>query len=302
MIEIGGGYVPAFITEDVLPSAPRAGQGVHRYLFDLARLLTPYRSPDTIQEILRTYAEGCGRRVPETELKAAIRDGARYAWRPNSPIDSIDAALASFPPPPEPKFDLKAFQRFATTLPDVDADWFYRRSPIAPWNRTPASFLHALYQKGEKIVIFDDFKSQGQALWTHPALPYDAHTLNAFSQGKRFGVWFLSNPVDGEFRINDAGDMSRRSHQNVTSWRYLVFESDREEITAAQWLAALAQLPLPIAAIYETGGRLPHALLRVNAASKEQWDDIRSPRSASHHDGRRSKLAVRRPPFPAPSL
>jgi hypothetical protein len=32
---------------------------------------------------------------------------------------------------------------------------------------------------------------------------------------------------------------------------------------------------LPIAAICETGGRLPHALLRVDAASKEGWDRIR---------------------------
>ena len=38
-IDIGEGYVPGFIPEEVLPSAPTAGQGVHRFLFDLARVL-----------------------------------------------------------------------------------------------------------------------------------------------------------------------------------------------------------------------------------------------------------------------
>ena len=48
----------------------------------------------------------------------------------------------------------------------------------APWSRTPASFLHSLYNKGEKVIIFDDYHSQGQEVWEHPGLPYDARTLN----------------------------------------------------------------------------------------------------------------------------
>ena len=66
--------------------------------------------------------------------------------------------------------------------------------------------------------------------------------------------------------------MSRRSQQNVTAWRYMLLESDREDIARVGWLAALALLPLPIAAIYETGGRLAHGLLRIDAMSKDDWD------------------------------
>ena len=281
MLDVGPGYVPAFITGEVLPSAPTAGQGVHRFLFNLARLLTPYRTADTIARILCDYASQCGRRVPNSEIKAAIRDGRRYAWLGNSeriPDCGDSHGVNNFgpnPQPPAPQFEPEAFRKFVAGHEGIDAEWLARRSPIWPSNRTPASFLHALYRKGEHIVIFDDFRSQGQTLWSHPGLPYDARTLNHFVTGRRYGVWFLTNPSDGQMRINDAGDESRRSWQNITSCRYLLIESDRNDITALDWLAAIVQVPLPIAAIYETGGRLPHALLRVDAETKEHWDHIR---------------------------
>ncbi len=175
----------------------------------------------------------------------------------------------------QPQFDRQAFSNFVAGTEPISARWLAMRSPICPWNRTPASFLHALYRKGENIVVFDDYHSQGQALWTHPGVPYAASTLIAFTKGKRLGVWFLCNPVDGQFRINDEGNRSRRSHQNITAWRYMVVESDRQDITAGEWLAALVKLPLHVVAIYETGGRLPHALLLMDAPSKQRWDEIR---------------------------
>jgi len=56
----------------------------------------------------------------------------------------------------------------------------------------------------------------------------------------------------------------------VTAWRYLLLESDKAE--ARPWLAALVQMPLRIAAIYTSGRRSIHALVRVDATSKADWD------------------------------
>lgn len=64
--------------------------------------------------------------------------------------------------------------------------------------------------------------------------------------------------------------MSRRSEESVTAWRYAVLESD--EAGADDWLRCLIQLPLRIASICESGGRSIHALVRVDAASKSDWD------------------------------
>lgn len=182
------------------------------------------------------------------------------------------------PPRPKPTFQADKLAKFAAKLDGIDAPWFAARSPKCPWNRTPASFLHSLYLPGEKVVIFDTYKSQGQAVWTCKEPPFNANELNHFTTGREHGVWFLNQPVSGEHAdtgtLNADGTphLSRRSYRTVTAWRYAVLESDKAD--PAHWLAAVAQLPLPIASITTSGGKSIHALVRIDADTKEQWDGI----------------------------
>ena len=67
--------------------------------------------------------------------------------------------------------------------------------------------------------------------------------------------------------------LGRRHAACVTGWPYLVLESD--EAPADLWLRALVQMPFPIVAAYTSGGRSVHALVRVNAGSKAEWDAVR---------------------------
>ena len=53
-------------------------------------------------------------------------------------------------------------------------------------------------------------------------------------------------------------------------FRYAVIESDLAP--AALWLPAIAQFDLPITALYSSGGKSIHALWRVDASSKADWD------------------------------
>ncbi len=180
-------------------------------------------------------------------------------------------------PPPKPQFCPDKLEGIARKLDGIDADWLAARSAKTPWNRTPASFLHELYRSGERVVVFDVFASQGKAVWQCTAPPFNARALDGFRTGKPQGVWFLAQPVSGEFAdtgtLNADGTphLSRRSFRTVTSWRYMVLESDTAN--AAHWLAALVQMPLPISAIYTSGGKSIHALVRMDAASKAEWDD-----------------------------
>ena len=199
----------------------------------------------------------------------------RSALGKRSPGQPWQYSPPARPPAPKrkpPEFDAAKLKRIAAKLDGVDAGWLAERSPVCPWNRTPASYLHALYAPGEKVLIFDVFDSQGQGVWTHDGLPYDARELDCFRTRKREGVWFLINPVDGEPHLNDNGHESTRSAANVTSWRYLLIESDLAE--PCDWLAVLVQVPLPISAIYSSGGRSVHALVRVDAESKAHWDAV----------------------------
>ena len=83
----------------------------------------------------------------------------------------------------------------------------------------------------------------------------------------------MCNPVTGQYYWNPRElKESRRSEEAVTAWRYAVLESD--QAPKHLWLQVLVQLPIPIAAIYDSGGDSIHALVVINAASKAEWDNI----------------------------
>jgi hypothetical protein len=173
--------------------------------------------------------------------------------------------------PPKPTYQPDKLEQTAARLPEaVDAAYLEARSKFTCWNRSPAGVLAKLYQPGEKVLVFTDWESQGQELWTHPGQSGNFATLDQYKRGFK-DVWFLSNPVDGQFHWNPREEKdSRRSEESVTSWRYAVIESDKAE--PELWLRALVQLPLFVSAIYESGGRSIHALVRIDADSKAEWD------------------------------
>jgi hypothetical protein len=65
-----------------MASPPRHGQGVHNYLFRLARVLHPYRSEQEIITLLHVLTAQCERPVPEREILDAVRNAKRTAWNP----------------------------------------------------------------------------------------------------------------------------------------------------------------------------------------------------------------------------
>ena len=168
------------------------------------------------------------------------------------------------------------------TQPHNWRHWLWERSPKRPETQNAFSFLSNLYASGEQVQIVDRFE---QKHWQtiRITLPLDCRIPASISNGGRYGegVWFLCNPVDGEW--HDTGDVDRagkpifscRNWQAVTSFRYAVLESD--QAAADQWLAFIVQLPVRIAAIYTSGSRYIHCLIRLDARSKDEWDKIIAP-------------------------
>jgi hypothetical protein len=63
-------------------------------------------------------------------------------------------------------FDPARLEAIARKLDGADLEWFAARSPKRPDNRTPASFLYELYAPGERVLVFNKYLSQGQAIFT----------------------------------------------------------------------------------------------------------------------------------------
>ena len=202
--------------------------------------------------------------------------------------------VAPLPTGPErpriPVYDSAKAEQFAAACRfPITLELLARRSPVAipsPADqnaRTSEAFLSALYPEEENVLVFTDFRSQGDFLWTVGTggfrLSRQRHVAPVPSRlpgSAKDGVWFLIQPVTGEWSIQNTGDGTRYGRRHggcVTSWRYLLLESD--EAPESVWLRCLVQLPIRISAMYTSGGRSVHALIRVDASSKADYDASR---------------------------
>jgi len=249
-----------------IPPCPTSGEGVHAWCFHVYNRL---RSEGESHEQAANYCE-------------------QHATRSLTPGD-IPNGHTPGSSSPRPRFFKPTYKPDRLTALARRMDGFSltdlaERSPIRPSTQTPASFLHALYLPGENVRIFTKFISQGQGTATREpeGTPCNAHELDEFIRpAEGNGTWFLCNPIDGKTihldrlktETNPTG-RTCRAEENLTAFRFLVVESDKAD--PALWIAGLVQIPLPIVAIYSSGGKSIHALVRVDAENGQHWREIKS--------------------------
>lgn len=264
---------------------------------------------------------GAGAAVKPARIE---RDVRRAYESIGDPLDAVWRPDAKAEKQAKPVFRNEELAHVAGSLAgEVDLGWLADRSPVDPFTVTPHDYLSALYEPGERVVVFDVFESQGTWLWgkdeggglraerrkrenaEHPTPNsengkwqdnfersevdwdrwYDRTKAPELRAGREFdargpeGIWYLCNPVDGVFRKMEENDRegrpkwSRRFEKCVTSYRNIVLESDKA--AARDWVAMVVQMPLRISAIYTSGGKSVHVLVRLDAKTKVQWDGWR---------------------------
>lgn len=161
-------------------------------------------------------------------------------------------------------------------MPVITKEFFIERSPIDPRKVGPGRFLETVFEDKEKALVFTDMRSQGDFGWVTGwggvRLSKDRGVKPVASKlptdGGKNGLWFLNQPVDGEWRQNAQGKWSRRSTPNVTRWAHMVIESDYAP--EHLWLKFLGRTQVRIKAIYSSGGRSWHALVDFPCGSLAQ--------------------------------
>jgi hypothetical protein len=83
--------LPPFV-RDMLSGPPRAGEGVHHWLFRVARHLHAHLPAVEIVNLLESRVTNCGRFVPRSEIIAAVQNSLPCAWQPGSRSQPIHAA------------------------------------------------------------------------------------------------------------------------------------------------------------------------------------------------------------------
>lgn len=160
----------------------------------------------------------------------------------------------------KPSFSPADLVTFAAAGPELSWEDIAARSPVDPAAVSSSDFLESVFRPGEFVAIASRL--------TDPGRPYRVGSRAEWVNGMKSeeGIFYLSNPVDGQVRKNGDGKWSLRSETNLTDFRHMVLESDKAD--ALLWIRAMAQVPLPIVSIVSSGGKSIHVLVRWGSASK----------------------------------
>lgn len=196
-------------------------------------------------------------------------------------------------PPTIPPFDPVKLERLAKVCRcEITLDWLAARSPVTippveeqqrDGRACSRLFVDALYRPNERILVFTRFYSQGDFLAVSRGDSYrlgdrpdvKASRAHLPTSGDE-GVWYQTAPVTAGWEPVPSPDsrLGRRHEACVTRFPFLLLESDTAE--ESLWLKALVQLPLRIAALYTSGGKSIHALIKVDCETKAEFDAARN--------------------------
>jgi len=148
--------------------------------------------------------------------------------------------------------------------------------PLEDWHLDGSMLFAALYDKDEFVNVVTDFTIEKQKDGKEKANPVGAgRTMlrddwlrslrgHGVPQSKA-GAWIRPNPV----KRHGTGKNGAFCDCDVTSYRFCLLESD--DLPLDLQLSLWARLPLPVAAIIDTGGRSAHAWVRLDSEGAEEY-------------------------------
>ncbi|QHZ52181.1 Regulatory protein RepA [Paenibacillus larvae subsp. larvae] len=160
----------------------------------------------------------------------------------------------------------------------VDRNWIEGKEIHEPaaWNPVQqlTTYLEILFEASENVgYVVDTWQNdEGKYLPTKGAWDRSAGELIQLlnqcngdigsvlgDYNPEAGAWIRFNPLDGKGVKNE----------NVTDFRYALVESDTMDIEKQN--AIMRELELPIAVLVYSGGKSLHAIVRIDAASYEEY-------------------------------
>jgi len=237
------GQLPDFL-KDLIACPPSHGDGVHQWLYRVARQLHAHRDEDDIHALLAAATSDCGRTVSESEIRNAIENSQATAWTPTGHGSRPQAKpLSKWPEENQDRIDdIERNDPFALLR-------LQRLSPvtISRANHDPECLLERLFPGNPLLCVA---KGVSKATVAHrksiPSLE------GGFSH-------IVPSPMSKPKGTNQQGRPSVRCLDNTGRRAYLVTEFDRgshdRQSAVILHLATIA----PLAMVVDSGGKSFHA-------------------------------------------
>ncbi len=228
----------------LLGPVPRAGSGVHRWLFFTSLKLHGRFPPERIFEILRVAVTNCGRSVPDSEIRNAVKNSARGEVRMSLPAQRGGGGKAW------PDVDHAAVRRVVSSIyRPLD-----RLANAANWIGLPPT--HAEFVPALVGILFpgDPLICAGASVES-----MSSKLISEWGTELSSSQLIVPSPMTARTGVNKEGRISTRCLANTGSRRFVVVEFDDLSIEdqAAVHIHLAAQYPLAL--VVHSAGRSLHA-------------------------------------------
>jgi hypothetical protein len=244
--------LPQFL-RDMIASPPSAGNGLHKWLYRVARQLHAHRDEQTIVDLLTAASDGCGRHVPQSEIVAAVESARATAWQPSGTTGKVRTA------PTPPKWPERDAWKVAQ-LPPFSLVNLWESSPITcTRDSTDAEFFADELFPGNPLLCVG---YSAQVFETRPREDF---------RGK---LWeqclIVPSPMSALVGIRKSdGKLSSHTLSNTGPRHYLVTEFDQgtpdEQCSIIWHLREFA----PLVMVLSSGGKSLHAWFDARGTSEE---------------------------------
>jgi hypothetical protein len=243
--------LPPFL-RDMLAAPPRAGEGVHAWLFQVARQLHAHLPAIQIIDLLEDRVADCGRFVPRHEIASAVQSSLACAWQPGG--QSTEAQTAS----KWPNVNQEQRAAIAREGGGLTALWELGKPPIDDCAQHTEQIIDRLFPGNPLLCCA---KSQSE-FDTRPLEDWHGHLTQL--------QFIVPSPMSAITGKTKDGRESKHTLANTGQRRFLVCEFDTGDVD--QHAALLIHLAgyAPLTCAVHSGGKSLHGWFFVHGQPEEK--------------------------------
>lgn len=239
----------------IIGPVPRAGGGVHHWLFVTSLKLHGRFPSDEIFEILHAAVADCGRHVPDSEILSAVKNSARGV------VGQIPSFKAGNPGKTWPKVDQVALKRIVSSV-DRPQERLSSASNWAGLPLTQADFVPALVG-----ILFPE----DPLICAGPSLEsMHCQYLSEWGTALSETQFIVPSPMTARTGTNREWRPSNRCLANTGPRRFLVIEFDSLSIEDQAAIHIHLAARYTLALVVHSGGKSLHGWYYVAARPEDE--------------------------------